>query len=109
MDTKKMIEKLVKITESHQKIINKLAQQLPPPNELKPARTQKDAAQVVFNALQENVKDYIDYMYTRSGDMFIKFKQGKKSQAVYNVVFSTLKKLTDENKIQQAYALKIAE
>ena len=109
MDTKKMIEKLVKIAESQQKIINKIAQQLPPPTDLKPAPTQKDAAQVVFDALDPAIKQSIDYMYTRSGDMWIKFKEGQKSQAVYNAVLKTLQKLTNAKKIQQAYALKVAE
>lgn len=109
MDTKEMLKKLIKIAENQQNIINKIAQKLPPPTDLKPAPTQKDAAQVVFDALDPTTKESVDYMYTRTGDMYIKFKEGKKSQAVYNVVFKTLQRLTNEGKVQQAYALKVAE
>jgi len=108
MDTKKMIEKLVKIAESQQKIINKLAQKLPPPNELKPAPTQKDAADVLHRALDPLTSDAVDFLYTRGGDMFIVFKKGRTSQVAYNVILKTLQKLTDEGKVQQAYELKIA-
>ena len=117
MDTKKMIEKLVKIAESQQKIINKIAQSLPeemskyetPPNELKPNPTQKEPAKIVFEALDDKTKATVDSMFTAGGDMFVKFFNGQGNQANYNAVLNVLKDLTKKGRIQQAYALKMAD
>jgi hypothetical protein len=107
MDTKKMIEKLVTIADNQQKIINKLAQQLPPPNSLKPVPTQKNAGKVLYDALPLNVQKTLAQCFARGGTMYIRFKEGQQSQAAANIIQATLQKLTDENKVQQAYTFEV--
>lgn len=115
-----MIEKLVKIAEQQQKIINKIAQNLPeelskyetPPNELKPNPTQKQPAKVLFEALDDKTKATVDRIFTSGSDMFVKFFSGQSNQAIqanYNAVLNVLKALTKLGKIQQAWQLKIAD
>lgn len=107
MDTKKLLSKLVKIAESQQKMINKLAQQMPPPQDLKPAPTQKNPAEVLYASLPPALKNNIERLYVRQGDMWVSFKEGQKNQMNYNAVLNTLQKLTKDNVIQQAFELKM--
>lgn len=106
-NTKKLLEKLVKIAESQQKMINKLAQALPPPQDLEPAPTQKSPQEVLMAALPANLKAIVVRLFTRAGDMYVKFSEGNATQANYNAVLNVMQKLTREGKIQQAFALKL--
>lgn len=109
MDTKKVLERLIKIADSQQKIINKLAQELPPPQDLKPAPTQKNPQDVLMAALTPALQSQIQLLRPRGGDMEVKFNEGQATQSNYNMVLRTLQKLTNEGKIQQAYELKLLQ
>jgi hypothetical protein len=104
MDTKKVLEQLVRIADKQQKIINKLAQDLP--QHLQPGKVQKAPAKALYDALQPEVKSAISDLAARGTDMLIRFHPGKGTQQVYDAVLSTLQTLTNQNVIQQAYTLK---
>lgn len=107
MDTKTRdaINKLIAIADKQQKTINKLAQILP--NELEPAETQKDANKVLFAALPVTLQSVIQQLIERDGEMLVSFKPGHTTQANYDTVLNTMRKLTNEKKIQRAYELKL--
>lgn len=133
MDTKAVIAKLVKIVGSQQKIINKLAQSLPtdidrsepftpdpaspsnpdpPPGELKPNPTQKDAAKVILEALDPAVRQQIDkdkYGMIKfkeiDGEMHVGFKPGQVTRANFDAVLNTMKGLSKLRKLQKEYKL----
>jgi hypothetical protein len=129
MDSKKVLEKLLKIAENQQKIIMKLAQlppdalptggatigggkehQLgtePPPQDLKPNPTQHTPAKAFYDAMSPQQKALLASAPEAQGnEMRIKFK-GQPTQAGYDSLLSLLQNLTRQNKIQQAYNLKV--
>lgn len=121
MDTKKVIGQLVKIAEKQQRIINKLAQNMPvgdaapmggshepPPNELKPAPTQKESGKVLLESLDPVTRANVDDIFDHRGILYVRFKEGKETQSNYNAVLKVLQGLTQSGKIQQAYELKVA-
>jgi len=105
MDTKKVLQQLIKIADNQQKIINKLAQELP--NRLEPNPTNKEPDQTLFNALPVSVKNNVASIKVNepASQMLVEFKSGQKTQANYNVVLKTLQDLTESNVIQHAYQL----
>jgi hypothetical protein len=105
MDSKKIISKLVKIAESQQKIINKLAQALPPQH-LDPNRSQKRSAEAVLNALAPETRQTIVNIEEKDNDMLVGFKPGQKTQKNYDAVLATMQKLTNDGVLQHAYNLK---
>src|SRR5258708_10497518 len=119
MDSKKVIEKLVRIAESQQKIINKLAQTLPtggdsggehsspdsatPPQHLDPNKTQKKPGDALMAALPRGIVQSI----SESGsDLLVTFVAGKRTQQNYDTVKATAQKLTDQGVLQHAYNIK---
>lgn len=132
MDSKKVIEKLLKIAANQQKIIMKLAQQQglppdslpnsqvsmtpgqaappaaqPPPTSLEPAKTQKTPAKALLEALAPAVRQTLVNAEVHGGDMVVRFQPGKATQPNYDAVFKTLQDLTNKNVIQQKFNLKV--
>lgn len=118
MDSKKIIQKLIKIAENQQKIINKLAQALPAtgktpapapelaPQKMEPTRTQKLPAKAILDALDPVTRQTVVNIEERGDDMMVGFKPNQKTQKNYDAVLNTMKKLTDSNVLQRAYTLK---
>ena len=110
MDTKKVIAKLVKIAQSQQKIINKLAQvplaEAPLTQHLDPAQTQHSPAKAVLDALPPAVRAVIVNLEERGNDMMVGFKPGQKTQRNYDAILSAMQKLTDQGVLAHAYNLK---
>lgn len=132
MDSKKVIEKLIKIADNQQKIIMKLAQaqglppdslptssvnvgggysaQLgsePPPTQLDPNKTVHQPAKVFYEAMDPAQQGLLATAPEASGsNMNVRFKPGKATQSNYNSLLKLLQSLTSQNKIQQSYALK---
>jgi hypothetical protein len=134
MDTKKVLQMLVKIADSQQKIINKLAQAQalppdalptsqismteghgmppstpPPPAKLEPTQTKKTPAKALWDALPPPLQGTLAAGPEAHGnDMKIRFKPGQATQANYDAVMKHLKDLTNKNVIQQPYQLKVS-
>jgi len=132
MDSKKVIEKLLKIAENQQKIIMKLAQAQglppdslptssvnvggghgappasePPPQKLEPTKIEHQPAKVFLEAMTPQQKALLASSPEAHGnEMRIKFK-GQPTQAGYDSLLGLLKNLTQQNKIQQAFNLKV--
>lgn len=132
MDSKKVIEKLIKIAENQQKIIMKLvnAQDLPPdalpnsqvsfeggkaapptsqppPTALDPNKAVKQPNVVFYNAMNDAQKGLLAFAPTfDSRGINIKFKPGKATQANYDNLMALLQSLTGSGKpLQQSYKL----
>lgn len=126
MDSKKVIEKLIKIAEKQQKIIEKLAQQAglppdslptssvdmsgghpapvsapPPPADLKPHTPKQfgGEGQVIMQALPPNVQAVVNSIQVSSGAVNVSFKAGGATQANYNVVLNAVKQLQASGKL----------
>ena len=130
MDSKKVLEKLLKIAENQQKIITKLAQALPPdalptsgttfggghsappasqplPQKLEPVKIEHQPAKVFLEAMTPQQKALLASSPEAHGnEMRIKFK-GQPTQAGYDGLLALLQNLTKQNKIQQAFNLKV--
>jgi len=130
MDSKKVLEKLLKIAANQQKIILKLAQALPPdalpsgnttfgdgvetpttsqlpPQQLEPDKTVKVPQKVFYDAMSPQQKAMlVGGPEVHGNNMQIKFKPGQATQANYNSLLQLLQDLTNQNKIQQAFNLK---
>lgn len=133
MDSKKVIEKLIKIAEQQQKIIQKLAQVLPPdalptsatsfndgkepgavsaapPNSLAPAAPSKREAETILTALPAGVKPAVANIEVRGGSVYITFQPGKATQQVYEAVKNVVQQLQNANRLpQQNYQVHVAE
>lgn len=107
MDSKKVIEKLLKIAANQQKIIMKLAQaqelsqSLPDPN-----KPQLRPADAVLKALPPATRQVVNTLEEHGDDMLVQFKPGQKTQLNYDAVLKTLQNLTNQNVLQRAYNLK---
>jgi hypothetical protein len=132
MDSKKVLEKLLRIAANQQKIIMKLAQaqgELPPdslpnsqvsmtegqgappaaaplPQRLDPAKTMKTPAKALLEALAPAVRQTVVTIEAHGGDMLVKFQPGKATQPNYDAILKTLQDLTNKNVIQQKFNLK---
>lgn len=126
MDSKKVLEKLLKIAENQQKIITKLAQALPPdslptsqvsmtgghsqapasqppPQDLKPKSVQhQDLQTMVLGADPKLGGAIASIAYGGPGQINVSFKPNQATQANYNAVLATVQKLENEQKIQPA-------
>lgn len=91
MDTKKILEQLVKVASSQQKIIHKLAQQLPPMN-LAPAVPHKDAKSAILAALGPAAQNVAD-LSVHDNTVEVSFHPGHATQANYNHLLKTVEKL----------------
>jgi hypothetical protein len=128
MDTKKVIKQLLKIAENQQKIIEKLAQQLPgggdvvlgpehsgapqtappPPTDLKPAPITKNTAAIIIEALGDFYKQNVEFLEVRGSDVLVRFLSGKSTQPNYNHILNVVKKLQSSNQLQGfAYNVKV--
>ncbi len=132
MDTKKVLQMLVKIADNQQRIINKLAQAQalppdalptskvefgggheqtpgspPPPDKLDPTKTQHTPDKALWNALPPPLQGTLAAPPTVAGGaMTVKFKPGQATQANYNAIMKHLQDLTNKNIIQHPYQLK---
>src|SRR5271166_2923530 len=99
MDTKKVLQQLVKIADNQQKIINRLAQglQVDPPaitNEQKdPAKAPPPEGQMVMNALPPAVATNVANVAVSAGKVNVTFKPGQKTQANYDAVKAVVQQL----------------
>ncbi len=137
MDTKKVLEKLLKIAENQQKIILKLAQtqglppdslpsgqatigggkehQLgtdPPPGQLQPDAPTKVPSKLLFDTVEANprLKGVLRHVNPPAGnEMQAIFNRGKLNQANWDAVRNTYQALLNQNKILTNYKLTYAE
>ena len=125
MDSKKVIEKLIKIAQTQQKIIEKLAQgrdvditvpdqpafppAVPPaPGTLQPNKTGKKPALVVWEALPPNVKATLRTIELHGDTMKALVNDPKqKTQANYDAILKVMQNLTNSNALQHAYKLEL--
>lgn len=105
MDEKKVIEQLVKIAEKQQKIINKLAQQLPQSLPA-PAHPELHAGKVVMDALPGNVKSLIKDI-TPKGDALAVSFSGAPNQGALDAVTQTVQKLLNAKPPILPFAYKV--
>ena len=106
MDSKKVIEQLVKIAEKQQKIINKLAQEMP--QALQPQSTQKRPAEAILAALPPNVKAGVEILEVHGEEVRLRLKPGGNQQAVYDGVMKTVTDLQNSNVLSGAsYTVKV--
>jgi hypothetical protein len=120
MDSKKIIEKLVKIAHNQQKIIHKLAQALPPdsvptsssaytpgaPPSPAPAPTPGAAvpgaapthteAKAIINSLPADVKNQLVTLEVHNGQVVVKWK-APVQDATFNAVTKTVQNLQQQN------------
>lgn len=97
MDSKKVIEQLVKIAASQQKIINKLAQQLQPQS-FDAAKPELHAAQAVLAVLPANVKALVTSMDAVGDELRTSFKPGA-TQATVSSIQHVVDSLVQQNKL----------
>ncbi len=104
MDSKKVLEKLVKIAENQQKVINKLAQQAglqPPPTGLAPATPGHDVIAALKSHLPANVQSVINLASPDTkvvgNSVQVATKPGGNTQAVMNAISKTLSDLVSKN------------
>lgn len=106
MDTKKVLQQLLKIADNQQKAIAKLAQALSP-QDLTPAPTTHSPAKVFYDAMTPEQKATLSSgPEVHGSEMRISFKPGQVTQANYDGLLKLLQALTSQNKIQDAYTLK---
>jgi hypothetical protein len=120
MDSKKIIEKLVKIAHNQQKIIHKLAQQaLPPdsvptsssaytpdvppapspapsPTGVNPGAPTHTEAKAIINNLPPAVKQQLVTLEVHNGQVMVKWK-APVNDAVFNAVTKTVQNLQQQN------------
>ena len=111
MDSKKVLEKLLKIASNQQKIIMKLAQDqgvVPAmaPQHMDPNKPELRPAEKVLNALSPAVKQVVNTIEEHGSDMLVQFKPGQKTQPNYDSVLKTMQDLTNKGVLQKAYNLK---
>ncbi len=111
MDSKKVLEKLLKIASNQQKIIMKLAQDqgavpVMAPQHLDPNKPELRPADKLLQALPANIKPVVTTIEEHGSDMLVQFKPGQKTQPNYDAVLKTMQDLTNQNVLQRAYNLK---
>ncbi len=116
MDSKKVIEQLVKIAEKQQRIINKLveAQALPqpgaglPPQQLEPVHPELHPGQIIMQHLTPDLKASVKDIKLRGGNTLdVYFQPGRASQPVVDRLIALVNKLsTPPNaQLRQAYTV----
>jgi hypothetical protein len=127
MDSKKVIEQLIKIAEKQQRAIEKLAQALPPdslptsgisyvpgkdptppaappPTGAAPAAPSKREAETILTSLPANLKAVVANVEVHGSAVYITFQPGKASQAAFDGVKMLVQQLQNANKLpQQSY------
>jgi hypothetical protein len=126
MDSKKIIEKLIKIAEKQQKIIEKLAQQAeltvgdpkasaaptaPAATSLTPNPTApKREADTILASLPVNLKPAVALLEVHGGTVSVKFKPGQATQQNYDAVKNLVQQLQTANKLPgQTYNVHVVE
>jgi hypothetical protein len=128
MNSKKVIEQLIKITESQQKIITKLAQQAgltpdidltegqspptaatpPPANKLEPVKTPHIDLLALVLGVNPILKDTVASLtYGASGAINVSFKEGQATQTNYNAVRTAIQQLENARKIQTGHKIHV--
>jgi len=104
MDSKKIIESLVKIANNQQKIIHKLAQQVNPEpiptaglsNTVAPITRPAD---IILHALPATVKPAVANLEVSDHEVKVLFHPGKATQGNYDQVLATVRNLQSANKL----------
>jgi hypothetical protein len=120
MESKKIIEALVRIANNQQKIIHKLAQQLPPdstptsgttfepgvapaspaapplPTKAQPFEQTKTEAKVILNNLPPVVKENLSLLEVHNGQVMVRWKAPVHS-SIFNAVTKTVQNLQQQN------------
>ena len=96
MESKKIIQTLIKIAENQQKIIEKLAQQLPPQTLSVGDPTKKDAA-AILHALPPTVKPLVATVEVHGSDVMVQFHPGQDSDQAFQAVVNTVNSLQRNN------------
>jgi hypothetical protein len=129
MDYKKAFEKLVKIAENQQKIIEKMAQQIsdntdmilgdqkapdpvapPPPTNLKATPPPKREADAILAALPPDLKSALKAVEVVGGNVSLKFLPGKATQPNYDAIKAIIQQLQNGNKLPaQSYNVHVVE
>ena len=104
MDSKKIIEQLVKIAVKQQKIINRLAQATPTgsdpaPQHLEPAASQKRPAEAILAELKEPAKSAVPRVEVHGNTVHVWFNPGKASQAAFKAVSNAVVALQNRNEL----------
>lgn len=107
MNSRKVIEKLFKIAQNQQKIINKLAQEANlAPQHLDPNKAQKQGARALWEGLGPEFTGRVLTNLEEHGDeMWAGFKPGQRTQTNYDAVLNKLQELTNSGTIQRPYKL----
>ena len=133
MDSKKVLQKLLKIAENQQKIIMKLAQGLPPdslpnsqvsvtdneqpkpptdtpPAEYKPSSPSKVPSKLLFDTVSAKLPGVLRHVNPpRGNEMQLVFAPNKMTQPNYNAVYEVYKGLLSSNQIMTNYKLTYAQ
>lgn len=99
MDSKKVLEKLLKIAENQQKVIQKLAQQQmgAMPQNIAPQEATKRDATAILAALPPAVKSAVANLEVHGSDVMVRFQPGKGTDQVFNAILSTVQNLQNSN------------
>lgn len=133
MDSKKVLQKLLKIAENQQKIIMKLAQGLPPdslpnsqvsvtdnqkpapptdtpPAEMKPSAPSKTPSKLLFDTVNTKMPGVLRHVNPpRGNEMQLVFAPGKMTQPNYDAVLNVYQGLLNSNQIMTNYKLTYAQ
>lgn len=112
MDSKKVIEKLIKIAEQQQKIIQKLAQAVPmaapPPTAINPVAPPKREADTILQSLPPNLKGIVANIEVHGNTVSVTFQPGKSSQQSYDAVKRLIQQLQQTNQLSgQSYTVHV--
>ena len=133
MDSKKVIEQLIKIAEKQQRVIEKLAQAIPPgslptsgvsyvpgkdptppaappPTPVAPAPPSKREAETILTSLPANLKPAVKNVEVHGNGVYVTFQPGKATQPVYDAVKNLVQQLQTANKLPgQNYQVHVVE
>lgn len=114
MDSKKVIEKLIKIAETQQKVIQKLAQAIPmaapSPTNINPAAPPKREADTILGSLPANLKPIVANIEVHGNTVSVTFQPGKSTQQAYDAVKRLVQQLQQTNQLPgQSYSVHVVE
>jgi hypothetical protein len=103
MDAKKVIEKLIKIADNQQKIIQRLAQTTsmtaPSPTNINPVQPPKREADTILASLPPNLKPLVANIEVHGNEVYLTFQPGKASQQVFDAVKVVIQHLQQSNQL----------
>lgn len=111
MNTNDAIKTLLKIAQSQQKMIERLAQALPLKSQtFEPGKPELRPADVVLNALPPSIHSMVENIEEKLEGMDhfldIRFKPGKASQAALDYIVRVVQQLTKANKLSFPYTVR---